>query len=180
MSKYIDICTQQISLWIFRGFEQSEHSLVHKGLEQARSLSDFSPILSEWNSQFWYTVNTHLNNSVSGSLGALNRMEIPRFIKGLVKSITVSRAWLIVMDATAKSALRSNNCLTIPFQSPLHSELFLRNMIQKKSFVSSKDFSDNFCLFWAPQKLFSSFKNYVKNCWCRKYSRCNDFMGGNQ
>ena len=123
---------------------------------------------------------THLNNSVSGSFGALNRMEIPRFIKGLVKSITVSRAWLIVMDATAKSALRSNNCLTIPFQSPLHSELFLRNMIQKKSFLSSKDFSDNFCPFWAPQKLFSSFKNYVKNCWCRKYSRCNDFMGGNQ
>ena len=33
-----------------------------------------------------------LNSSVSGSAGALNKIEMPKFMKGLVKSMTVSLA----------------------------------------------------------------------------------------
>ena len=42
-------------------------------------------------------------------LGILKRMEMPRFMKGLVKSMTASLAKLMVMAPTARSALPSTN-----------------------------------------------------------------------
>ena len=48
-----------------------------------------------------------LNSRVGLPLGILNRIEIPRFIKGFVKSITDSRAKLMVIAPTAMSAFRS-------------------------------------------------------------------------
>ena len=42
-------------------------------------------------------------------LGILKRMEMPRFMKGLVKSMTASRAKLMVMAPTARSALPSSS-----------------------------------------------------------------------
>ena len=40
-------------------------------------------------------------------LGTLKRMEMPRFMKGFVKSMTASRAKLMVMAPSAMSALPS-------------------------------------------------------------------------
>ena len=42
-------------------------------------------------------------------LGILKRMEMPRFMKGLVKSMTASLAKLMVMAPTARSALPSTS-----------------------------------------------------------------------
>lgn len=47
------------------------------------------------------------NNLVGFPLGTLNKIEIPRFMKGLVKSMTASRAKLIVIAPTATSAVPS-------------------------------------------------------------------------
>ena len=42
-------------------------------------------------------------------LGILKRMLMPRFMKGFVKSMTASRAKLMVMAPTARSALPSSS-----------------------------------------------------------------------
>ena len=47
------------------------------------------------------------NSRVGFPLGILNRIEIPKFMKGLVKSITASRAKFIVIAPIAKSAVPS-------------------------------------------------------------------------
>jgi len=75
------------------------------------------------------------NNLVGFPLGTLKRIEIPKFINGLVKSITASLAKLIVIAPTATSAVPSINSeqlpkhqkiifyiidLEIPFTSPFH------------------------------------------------------------
>ena len=52
-----------------------------------------------------------LKSRVGFPLGILNNIEIPRFMKGFVKSITDSRAKLMVIAPTAMSALRSINSL---------------------------------------------------------------------
>lgn len=49
------------------------------------------------------------NNLVGFPLGTLNKIEIPRFMKGLVKSMTASRAKFIVIAPTATSAVPSIN-----------------------------------------------------------------------
>ena len=48
-----------------------------------------------------------LNSRVGLPLGILNNIEIPRFMNGFVKSITDSRAKLMVIAPTAMSAFRS-------------------------------------------------------------------------
>ena len=44
------------------------------------------------------------NSLVGFPLGILNKIEIPKFMKGLVKSMTASRAKFMVRAPTAKSA----------------------------------------------------------------------------
>ena len=44
------------------------------------------------------------NSRVGFPLGILNKIEIPKFMKGLVKSMTASRAKFMVRAPTAKSA----------------------------------------------------------------------------
>jgi len=47
------------------------------------------------------------NNLVGFPLGTLNKIEIPRFINGFVKSMTASLAKFMVMAPTATSAVPS-------------------------------------------------------------------------
>lgn len=60
-----------------------------------------------------------LKSLVGFPLGILNRIEIPRFMNGFVKSMTDSRAKLMVSAPIAMSALRSISSLTRPFHSPV-------------------------------------------------------------
>ena len=51
------------------------------------------------------------NSLVGFPLGILNKIEMPRFIKGLVKSMTASLAKLMVIAPTAISAVPSINSI---------------------------------------------------------------------
>lgn len=80
-------------------------------------------------------VNKIRKKKRNGESPTLNKMLMPRFIKGLVKSMTISRAQLIVIDPTARSAFCNSNkssvlSVLVFYDFQIHAEV--RGIIQKE------------------------------------------------